>query len=71
MNRSSFHIRKEHASSSGSAPAPRNVWEYNGQNLQNFKARHTQSQGSIVQRGSWDPVCGRYGGNNTGKCRDG
>uniref|UniRef100_M1DTX1 Gag-pol polyprotein n=1 Tax=Solanum tuberosum TaxID=4113 RepID=M1DTX1_SOLTU len=59
------------APSSTSAPAPRNKGEYNGKNSQNFRARLTQSQGSVAQGGNWAPACSRYGRTHPSKCHDG
>uniref|UniRef100_M1DLC9 Gag-pol protein n=1 Tax=Solanum tuberosum TaxID=4113 RepID=M1DLC9_SOLTU len=44
VNRSSFqHKQKGPTHSSASAPAPRNKYEYNSQNSQNFRARPAHS----------------------------
>lgn len=47
-NPSSFQNQKGLAPSFSSASAPRNNGEHHGQNLQNFRARPTQSQGSVT-----------------------
>ncbi|KAK4717702.1 hypothetical protein R3W88_016040 [Solanum pinnatisectum] len=63
--------QKGPAPSSASALAPRNKGEYNVQNLQNFRTRLLQSQGSVAQGGKWAPACARYGRTHPSKCRDG
>ena len=59
LDRPKFQKQKGNEASSVNAPVLRNRSEYNSQNLQNFKAKQTQSKGSLAQRGSWDPSCGR------------
>ncbi|KAH0733004.1 hypothetical protein KY289_004192 [Solanum tuberosum] len=68
-----IHVQQKHkgtALSSASAPAPRNKGENNSQNLQNFRARPAQSQGSVAQGGNWTPTCAKCGKNHPGACRD-
>ncbi|KAH0728078.1 hypothetical protein KY284_003943 [Solanum tuberosum] len=45
--------------------------EFNGQNSKDFKARPTQSSGSMAQGGSLFPACARCRRTHSGKCRDG
>ncbi|WMV59048.1 hypothetical protein MTR67_052433 [Solanum verrucosum] len=59
------------ASSSASAPAPRNKCEYNSQNSQNFRARPAHSQGSKTQGGTKTPACVKCCKSHSGVCRDG
>uniref|UniRef100_M1DRU7 Gag-pol polyprotein n=1 Tax=Solanum tuberosum TaxID=4113 RepID=M1DRU7_SOLTU len=71
LNRSSFQNKQKGlAPSSASAPKPRNKYEYNSQNSQNFRARPTHSQGSKAQRGSKTPACAKCGRSHSGMCRD-
>ncbi|KAH0679031.1 hypothetical protein KY284_020116 [Solanum tuberosum] len=71
-NRSSFQLRqKGPAPSSAKAPAPRYRGEHNGQNSKDFKARPTQSSGSVAQGSGLTPACARCGRTHPGKCRDG
>ncbi|XP_049358592.1 uncharacterized protein LOC125823235 [Solanum verrucosum] len=67
---SSKESKKGPAPSSSSAPTPRNKYEYNNQNFQNFRARPTHSQGSKAQRGSKTPACAKCGRSHSGMCRD-
>ncbi|KAH0732763.1 hypothetical protein KY289_003951 [Solanum tuberosum] len=70
-NRSSFqHKQKGPALSSASAPAPRNKYEYNSKNFQNFRVRPVHSQGSKAQRGTKTPGCAKCGRSHSGMCRD-
>ncbi|KAG5598937.1 hypothetical protein H5410_030307 [Solanum commersonii] len=56
-NRSSFQQKqKGHATSSSSAPAPKNKGEYYGQNS---RAKPAYSQGSMAQGGSKPPTCAK------------
>uniref|UniRef100_M1DKA8 Gag-pol protein n=1 Tax=Solanum tuberosum TaxID=4113 RepID=M1DKA8_SOLTU len=72
VNRYSFqHKQKGPAPLSISAPAPRNKYEYNSQNSQNFIARPAQSQGSMEQGTTKIPACAKCGRNHSGMCRDG
>ncbi|KAH0765418.1 hypothetical protein KY285_001289 [Solanum tuberosum] len=62
-----IHVQQKHkgtALSSANAPAPRNKGENNSQNLQNFRARPAQSQGSVAQGGNWTPRCAKCGRNH-------
>nr|AAV31171.1 Putative polyprotein, identical [Solanum tuberosum] len=71
-NRYSFQQRQKGlAPSSARAPAPRYRGEVNGQNSKDFKARPTQSSGSVAQGGSLFPACARCGRTHPVKCRDG
>ncbi|XP_049391631.1 uncharacterized protein LOC125856103 [Solanum stenotomum] len=63
--------QKGSATSSASAPVPRNRGEYNGQNSQNFRTRPALSQGSVAQRGNWAHACAKCGTNHPGKYCEG
>ncbi|KAH0709376.1 hypothetical protein KY284_010803 [Solanum tuberosum] len=63
--------QKGPAPSSTSSPAPRNRGEFQNQNSQNFRARPTQSQGSVSQRDNRIPACAKCGRIHSGVCRDG
>lgn len=68
-NWSSFqHKQKGSALSSTSSPAPMNKCEYNSQN---FKAKPTYYQGSMVQGSSNSPAYTKSGRNHLSICRDG
>ncbi|XP_049397134.1 uncharacterized protein LOC125861233 [Solanum stenotomum] len=56
------------ASSSASAPAPRNIGEFNHQN---FRARPAHSQDNMAQEGNKTFACDKYGRSHSGVCRDG
>ncbi|KAH0688918.1 hypothetical protein KY289_016276 [Solanum tuberosum] len=72
VKRSSFQQKqKGPATSSASAPAPRNKGKYNSQNSQHFRARPAQSQGSVAQGGNWAPTCAKGGRTHTAKFRGG
>ncbi|WMV09084.1 hypothetical protein MTR67_002469 [Solanum verrucosum] len=72
VNRFSLqHKQKRLASSSVSAPAPRNMCEYNRQNSQNFRARPAHSQGSKAQGGTKTLACAKCGRSHSGVCHDG
>ncbi|KAH0665107.1 hypothetical protein KY285_026313 [Solanum tuberosum] len=69
VNHSSFQHKKNGPTlSSAGAPVPKNKGEYNSQN---FRARLTQSQGSVAQGGNWAPTCAKCGRNHPCACRDG
>jgi len=71
-NRSSFqHKPNGTAPSSASAPAPKKRGEFRNQNSQNFRARPTQFQGSVVQGGNGTHACVMCGRNHSRVCRDG
>uniref|UniRef100_M1DUV7 Gag-pol polyprotein n=1 Tax=Solanum tuberosum TaxID=4113 RepID=M1DUV7_SOLTU len=54
--------QKGHASSSASAPAPKNKGEHNSQN---FRAKPAYFQGSMAQGGSKPPACAKCGRNHS------
>nr|XP_004239542.1 uncharacterized protein LOC101263910 [Solanum lycopersicum] len=71
INRPQFQKQKGLAPSCASVPAPRNKDEHHGQNSQNFRARPTQSQGSVAQGGSSAPAYAKCGVTHPSKCCDG
>ncbi|XP_069143364.1 uncharacterized protein [Solanum lycopersicum] len=66
-----FQISKGHAPSSASTPDHRNRGEYSVHKLQNFKARPTQSQGSVVKGGTKPPSCAKCDSNQSSICHEG
>ncbi|XP_049397329.1 uncharacterized protein LOC125861485 [Solanum stenotomum] len=59
------------APSSSIALAPRKRDKFRNQNSQKFRARPSQSQGSVVQGANWTPTCAKFGRNHPGECYDG
>ncbi|KAG5631690.1 hypothetical protein H5410_003407 [Solanum commersonii] len=45
--------------------------DFTNENSQNFRARPTQSQGSVAQGANWTPTCAKRGRNHPGACCDG
>lgn len=70
-NRPQFLKDKRQEPSSTIASAPRNTYEYNGQNLHYFKARTEMSEGSLVQGRIYIPTCPKCCKNHPGNCCDG
>ncbi|XP_015076432.1 uncharacterized protein LOC107020537 [Solanum pennellii] len=70
-SRPQFKKQKDNAPSSDSVPTPRNNGEYNGHKSLNIKDSPAHSQGSVAQRGSWDPSFGRCRRNHVDKCCNG